>query len=276
MAVSSGMHTHEPLLELSSLTVAFGERVALRDVSARVDACGIVTLVGANAAGKTTLLRTIAGMQRPQAGSIGFARHGRRIDAIPAVAEAQLPRAISPRQALHLYAEAMGGASIRSALEYLSAVDAAGYLDVPISACSMGTRQKLCVALALVSDAFVLLLDETLNGLDLSSEHRTLDVLRRNARESGQAVLLATHNIDLAQHHSDQVWLLHEGRLVGAWGPENLQELAARGRPLSGIMLELIDRMTALPPQAERSPASTLRPCPAVTLAGQPDPLLTR
>jgi ABC-type Mn2+/Zn2+ transport system ATPase subunit len=234
-----------PLVELSKVSVHIGSRQILENITARIDSGQLVTLIGANASGKSTLMRVLGGRQR-YSGVVNYPARPQTngCSAYLAIPATRLPESLCAAQVFDLVKGASrNDISFDSALDYLKEVDAGRFIETPIGACSEGTKHKFCIALGLISKAPLLLLDETLNGLDLLSENSSLKFLQNHARTSGRAVLLVTHNIDLAQYHSDQVWLLHEGKLAGTWSNENLNRLREDAIPLSRKVLNLLSRL---------------------------------
>ncbi len=246
------------IVELDQLCVELAGRAVLRDITAHIAPRDLVVLIGANAAGKSTLIRTISGHRVPRSGAVRWDTASVRRHA-EAVSPDRLPRMLSGRQAIALTAQALGSASVETALAYAARVGLEAMLDRPIGAYSLGTRQKLCISLSLVGPAALYSWDETISGLDLLSESRTLQFLREHLDTTAAAALVATHNLDIAQQHADQVWLLHEGRLVKAWAAEELSAMRGHGRSLATAVLDQIGRVdaggevVAIPPTAARA-----------------------
>ncbi|WP_165924787.1 ATP-binding cassette domain-containing protein [Lysobacter sp. N42] len=223
------------ILDIRGASVDIGRVRALESIDLSVAAGELVLLIGANASGKTSLLRAVAGHLDPRQGSIHRAVGSRRV--ADAIAPDRLPRMLSGQQALEFTADALGQATLDAALAYADAVSLRSWLHQPIGRYSLGTRQKLCIALSLVGEPGLYLWDEIANGLDLLSESRTMAFLRRRLDDTGAAALLATHNLDVAQAYADRVVLLHEGRQVGHWGPGAVAGLREAGIPLSATVL---------------------------------------
>jgi ABC-2 type transport system ATP-binding protein len=120
-------------------------------------------------------------------------------------------------------------------LELAAALKFTQYLDHYVDTYSLGTRQKLSILLALLGSPPLLVLDEAFNGLDPASSL----VLKRHLRASVSAnhcgVLLATHSLDIAEHFSDKVALLLDGRLVRVWNQDMLRAI----RQTSSLETEL-------------------------------------
>ncbi|NDJ62959.1 MAG: ABC transporter ATP-binding protein [Chloroflexi bacterium] len=196
----------------------------------------LVCLLGPNGAGKSTLMRTIAGMQRPLAGQVTLAgvdiaqlKPRQRAERLSVVLTERPNLGLLNGYALvalgrHPYTDWTGRltrydeAVIRWAVE---AVDAADLADRPVMELSDGQRQKLMIARALAQESELIMLDEPTAYLDLPRRAEIMRLLRHLAAETGRAILLSTHDLDLALRSADTLWLLAGGTVrVGA--PEDL------------------------------------------------------
>lgn len=129
----------------------------------------------------------------------------------------ELPGFLTVRQCLDIYADAHGFAAVPEAQgDLANALGLMAHADTLVRHTSLGTRQKLAVVLALITQPPVLLLDEVFSGLDFASAM----VLREHLRDlvrSGTTILLATHSLDTALRCCDELVLLDNGRLAGRW-----------------------------------------------------------
>lgn len=196
--------TPEPpdaMIKVADVHVAYDEPV-LRGASFHVEGGQIAALVGANGAGKTTMLEVIAGLRDPERGTVHVdgvdvrsdrRRSQRRLAYLPQ--DTRFHGALSPRQVLRFYAglRHRTDAPVGALLDEVALTDAA---DRPCETLSGGMRQRLGLAVVWLADAPVLLLDEP--GLSLDPDWRAYlkDELRRRADE-GAAILMATHLADL-------------------------------------------------------------------------------
>lgn len=203
----------------------------LRNIQLQVQPSQWIALVGPNASGKSTLLRCAAGQLNPTKGQIRV--QGTPLYSLPdatalprlAVAPETLPAFLSVRQCLDIYAEAHGLSAVPTDSTQLALrLGLTKHFDTFVGACSLGTRQKLSIVLALMTRPPVLLLDEVFNGLDVASALFLKDELRERVTQ-GMSILLATHALDLVARHCDGLALLEGGTIVQQWNSEALQSL---------------------------------------------------
>jgi ABC-2 type transport system ATP-binding protein len=224
-------------LELQHLKAAYGERVVLEDISLTLAAGEWFVLLGPNGCGKSTLLDCVAGRKAPAAGAIVIAGHVLDCDPVKAkmrlgygCSPDELPPLLTARQCLEIHAGAKSLSSIgEDLLELAEALRLTPYWESFVDTLSLGTRQKLASLLALVGDPQLIVLDEAFNGLDPASAQILKHHLRRRLSRSGATLLLATHSLDIVEHHADRAGLLMEGRLQRIWQSEELAELRSTG-----------------------------------------------
>lgn len=187
-------------LEVRNLTVSHDRRPAVHHVSFSVPAGGLMAVVGPNGAGKSTLLRAIAGLHRPEHGTI---RAGGRVALLPQQAGMDRGFPLSCRDAVLLGLWAEGGAfgHLRDGGRVAAALDSVGlrgFEGRPVGSLSAGQFQRLLFARLLLQDAPVILLDEPFNALDARTAADLLAVMRRWHGE-GRTVLAVLHDLDLVR-----------------------------------------------------------------------------
>jgi len=216
-----------PALSLQSLRKTYGRTVAVDDLSLEVQTGEIFGLIGPNGAGKTTAVECALGLRQPDAGTVRVLGMDpqqaspsalyRRVGA--QLQEAALPDRITVREALTLFASFYPDTTDRTAL--LDRWGLADKRDAAFATLSGGQKQRLFVALALVHDPDLVILDEISTGLDPEARRGTRNLLRE-VQASGTTVILVTHFMDEAQALCDRVAMMHRGRCVARDTPSAL------------------------------------------------------
>jgi ABC-2 type transport system ATP-binding protein len=230
-----------PAIEVARLTNRFGPTVAVQDLSFTVSYGRITGFLGPNGAGKTTTLRALLGLTRPDAGTAVIAgrRYAELADPFGTVGALLDAGAFHPgrtgRDHLRVLARA-AGVPARRADQLLATVGLAQAARQRAGGYSLGMRQRLGLAAALLGDPRVLVLDEPANGLDPQGIRWLRDLLRSLAAE-GRSVLISSHVLAEVAQTVDDVVVISGGRSV-AQAP--LRELLAwRGSSLEDIYLQL-------------------------------------
>jgi ABC-type multidrug transport system ATPase subunit len=214
------------MIDVRNLCKSFGETSVLDGASFSVEGGTVAALVGPNGSGKTTTLHMLAGLATPDAGTarIGGVDVGR--DRAAAQAKlAFLPQdvrfhnALTPRQVLRFYADLRGADADRIGTA-LQCVDLTAAAEQPCSTLSGGMRQRLGLALLILADADVLLLDEP--GLSLDPDwRRALMKWLRDCADTGATVLMATHLLEVWRPAIDRVLACSDGLIRAEDAPAN-------------------------------------------------------
>lgn len=208
-------------LDVIDVSRHFGRRRALSHISFTADAGSIVGLLGPNGAGKSTMLGILATLQRPTSGEVRYgaltaAGDGPRLRARIGVLghDLFLYPELTARENLTFFAELY--ACVDPAATATAALETAGLLDRaddPVASFSRGMRQRVALERALIQRPRLILLDEPFTGLDDVSAVTLLARLRA-LRDDGAIVILATHDLDLAEGLLDHALFLRQGRAV--------------------------------------------------------------
>jgi ABC-type multidrug transport system ATPase subunit len=248
----------EYVLQLRGIYAGYGQQTVLRGLNLEIIAGEWFCLLGPNGAGKSTLLQCISTEVQPTAGELtvcGRSMLEETLDAKQLLGVAarpeQLPDLLTGQECMEVYAHAKGLQSIEPDVTALaSALGFAPFMNRCVDTYSLGTRQKLCVLLALLGRPRLIVLDEAFNGLDPASSLTLKRYLRTCIQDSGCAVLLATHSLDIVEHYADRAALLIEGAIVRTWQAADLEAL----RGLGGNALE--ESMSAVGTPSDLAPGA--------------------
>ena len=216
----------EALLTVSNVETYYGPIMALRGVSFAVPAGAIVTILGANGAGKTTILKTVSGVMDPQKGTItleGRPIQGLDPDRVARLGLSHVPegREVFPfltvrenlRMGAYTRRDADGVArDLEMVAEYFPVL--AARAEQRAGSLSGGEQQMLAIARALMARPKVMLLDEPSLGLAPKLVKDIFEIIRRINRERGVTVLLVEQNANVALHTADYGYVLELGRIV--------------------------------------------------------------
>jgi ABC-2 type transport system ATP-binding protein len=238
--VGSAAMSSEPVLNVRDLTKRYGDIVAVEGLTFALEPGTITGFLGPNGAGKTTTLRLLLGLARPTAGeALIFGRRYQELESpmcsVGAVLESgDFDPGRSGRNHLRALALAadLAGHRVDDVLALVELVAAA---DRPVRTYSLGMRQRLGLAAALLGDPDLLLLDEPSNGLDPAGVHWLRGFLRQFARQ-GRTVLVSSHVLAEVAQTVDAAMIIARGRLVAT---VRLDELADGARSLEELYLEL-------------------------------------
>jgi len=251
------------VIDVQNIHKSYGGTVAVHDVSFTVQAGEIFGILGPNGAGKTTTVESIAGLRTPDRGRISVLGLDPRRDADELrqlvgvqLQESQLPDKLRVGEALELYSSFYREpASWPDLMEGLGLAD---NRDTKFGKLSGGQRQRLSVALALVGNPQIAVLDELTTGLDPQARRDTWALIA-NIRARGTTVLLVTHFMEEAERLCDRVAVIDAGRIVAIDSPAALatavdaeQRISFRpSRPLDDQLLTRLPDVTDVRRQGE-------------------------
>ncbi|MCV2488731.1 ABC transporter ATP-binding protein [Geodermatophilus sp. YIM 151500] len=205
-------------VEVSGLTKSFGPVRAVSDLSFTVEPGSVTGFLGPNGAGKTTTLRMVLGLERPDAGTATFDGATYRslrqpVRTVGAVLETAFHPARSGRDHLRVYCRA-ASLPVSRADDALAQVGLSDAGRRKAGGYSLGMRQRLALATALLGNPSVLVLDEPANGLDPEGIHWLRGFLRHLAHDQGRTVLVSSHLLSEMEQTADRVVIVGAGRLV--------------------------------------------------------------
>jgi ABC-2 type transport system ATP-binding protein len=232
------------MIEAEQLTKAFGTFVAVRDVSLRVKAGGVLALLGPNGAGKTTTVRMLSGILVPTSGQARIAG----LDVVTHAAEirrrvgvlTELPGLYlrsTAREYLDFFGSVYGlSKAERQArlIELMTQFEMSDVLDRRLSEFSKGMKQKLALIRTMLHDPEVLLLDEPTSAMDPQSARLVHDALLQLRDQHRRSIVLCTHNLVEAEMMADHIAIIRRGQIVAEGSPAALKAQLL-GKPLMEV-----------------------------------------
>ena len=214
------MTSAQPALRAIALSKAYGKRLAVDHLDLQVDRGELFGFLGPNGAGKTTTIRMALGLIAPTNGSVEIlgleVRHNRskvlpRVGAL--VESPALYGYLSGRNNLRAFGDLLGGVPAKRIDEVLEIVSLTGRDKDRVKTYSMGMKQRLGLAVALLNDPDLLILDEPANGLDPAGIVEMRDLLRALAAE-GKTVFISSHVLSEVQQICTRVAIINHGKLI--------------------------------------------------------------
>jgi ABC-2 type transport system ATP-binding protein len=207
------------VLEARDITKRFGDRVALKSVSLEAGRGELVAIIGPNGAGKTTFLSILAGIQRPDGGSVS--RPPGEVGWVPQ--QAAVYGKLTVAENLRLFARLEKCPDVESVVErMLGQTDLEERRDDPVGELSGGNKQRVNIAIGLLASPDVLLLDEPSASLDPRQRERLWQFIDALAAD-GTTVIYSTHNVQEAERYAGKVVVLADGERLFAGSPRELE-----------------------------------------------------
>ena len=208
------------LISTRGLTRRFGHQLAVNNLNLSVPAAGVYGFLGPNGAGKTTAIRMLLGLIRPNAGEVRLfgqplkANHQSLMRRVGALVESpSLYPHLTGRENLEVTRRLLG--SPRELIDVaLDIIKLKKDADRRVREYSLGMRQRLGLALALLNKPDLLILDEPTNGLDPAGIHEMRDLIRRLPDEFGVTVFLSSHLLSEVEQIASHIGIIHEGSLL--------------------------------------------------------------
>jgi ABC-2 type transport system ATP-binding protein len=213
-------------MRADAVTKRYGPREAVRGVTFASVPGEVVAIIGPNGAGKTTLLSILAGLLPPTSGEVS--RGPREVGWVPQ--QAAVYRKLSVRENLALFARLERVPDPAGAVERM--LDLTGLrprAGDEVGTLSGGNQQRVNIAVGLLADPPVLLLDEPSSSLDPRQRERLWELISGLARERGTTVVFSTHNVGEAERYADRLLVLADGELLFSGTPAGLVEAVGDG-----------------------------------------------
>lgn len=223
------------MLKVESLTKSFGPKKVLKDVSLSITPGEVKGFLGINGSGKTTTMRVIMGVLEADSGAVIY--DGKPVSLKDRVRFGYMPeerglyQKMKVREQVEYFAK-LYGSSPRQARtrtnELMERLQISQHANSAVQALSLGNQQRAQLAVALVHEPVLLILDEPFSGLDPSATSAVAEVLRERA-DKGVGVLFSSHQLDLLERLVDSVSILHEGIVVLSGSEAKLRQDASGG-----------------------------------------------
>ena len=244
------------ILVAAGLNKSFGAVTAANDINIAVERDSVVGLIGSNGAGKTTFINMVTGYLKPTTGTISFegrditALAPRQITRLGICRSFQIPQLFNSMSVAENLLVGVGimasagsdwTAAGRQTGNPSEAVDAildqfnlGGYRDRQAGLLPEGTRKLLDIALAMVVQPRILLLDEPTSGVSADEKFELMDMVMKAVRETGVTVLFVEHDMEIVERYTDRVLAFYEGRIIADGAPATVLDAAEVRRYVIG------------------------------------------
>ncbi|MDF2936020.1 MAG: yxlF 1 [Paenibacillaceae bacterium] len=219
------------ILELDGVKKDIRSRTVVQPVDYRLPAGQVLALCGGNGAGKSTILRIVAGISEPTSGTVRLGGRTWKEDRKGCSSilgympdDFQFGQALTAGETLEFYAALRGKAALKRVDAVLEEVGLTSVRNGKVASFSKGMRQRLLFGQALLGEPELLVLDEPTNGLDPYWLQAFAELINRR-KEQGQSVIFSTHQLEAAEWTADHVMFIHEG-MVSMAGP--MEEFRSR------------------------------------------------
>ncbi|MBR2749857.1 MAG: ABC transporter ATP-binding protein [Lachnospiraceae bacterium] len=220
-----------PALSIQNLTKTFGKKVAVDNVSFDVYPGEVFGFLGPNGAGKTTIIKSVMGFIQPDKGTIVINGHNAKkeyekaMSSIGGIVEnPEMYSNLSAYLNLKMYAKLHDNISKERIDEVLELVGLKERAKEPVKKYSLGMKQRIGLAQALLHKPRMLILDEPTNGLDPAGIHQLRDILKKYAHEDGAAVMVSSHLLSEMQMMCDRIGIINHGKLIRICSIEELTD----------------------------------------------------
>jgi len=261
-------------VDIVQVSLTYGTKAVLKEVTFSVDRGEFFIIIGPNGSGKTSLIKSIAGIEQPQSGRIdilgrslpdyGRKALARKVALVPQTAPVDFPFTVAETvlmgRAPHLGLLGLESESdlkiVRQVMEFTGVTELA---DRKIAHLSGGERQRALVALAVCQSSEIILLDEPTASLDLAYQARLMDLMEGLKKDRGTTIVMVSHDVNLAALYADRLLLLKGGRIMSL------------GRPADVLTYETLEKVYGCTLLVDKSPLGDF---PRITLVpGKFNPL---
>src|SRR3954466_14046836 len=245
------------MIELINIVKKFGDLVAVNDLSLLVEKGEFFAVLGPNAAGKTTTIKVLAGLIKPNSGVATVA--GYEVKKHPLEVRKRLAYVpdfpflydkLTPWEFFRFTGQIfrMEDQQIqKTASELIHRFNLGDYSNKPIEGLSHGTRQRVAIVSALLHDPEVFVIDEPMVGLDPYHSRVVKDVLKERSQQ-GMTVFLSTHQLSVAEEMADRIGIIHQGKFIAVGTRDELRKRSGADGALEKTFLSLTSEEKTLQP----------------------------
>lgn len=209
------------VLSVTNLNKTIGKRKIVHDVTFEIKQGEVFGFLGPNGAGKTTTIRMLVGLIKPTSGQIKIGGHDLHTQFLKAIREVgcivenpEMYGYLTGRENLELFARMVDGVNHERITEVIQLVELDHRIDEPVKNFSLGMKQRLGIAQALLGSPKLLILDEPTNGLDPAGIRELRSFIRKLVNEEGISVFISSHILHEIQLMCDRVAIIHEGKIL--------------------------------------------------------------
>lgn len=222
-------------LSIKNITKIYGKKRAADGVTFDIYPGEIFGFLGPNGAGKTTVIKSILGFIFPDEGEVRINGYDIKTDYEKAMASVggivenpEMYQNLSARCNVEMYARLHGNVTKERIDEVINEVGLSARAKDPVRKYSLGMKQRIGLAQAMVHKPKLLILDEPTNGLDPTGIHQLRDILKKYAHEDGAAVMVSSHILSEMQLLCDRIGIINNGKLISVCSLEELDNQMAR------------------------------------------------
>jgi ABC-2 type transport system ATP-binding protein len=212
------------MIDIQNITVQFGEKKVLDDISITFEQGELIGLVAPNGTGKSTLMNVLMNYLQPTSGKVIFdegLRYSSKTNEVKIHQfvsmmpdQGDLYNHLSGREHLKMFAT-MWKSDMKLIDETIEALNMGHYVNKKTGTYSLGMRQRLCFAMQIVANTDIMMMDEVMNGLDPNNVEVISKILTKKKAE-GKMIIIASHLLDNLEKYADRIFLFSEGKLVEA------------------------------------------------------------
>lgn len=230
------------IVRIENLTKKIGRKTILHDLSFSIDSGKIIGIVGPNGAGKSTLIKTLLGLYHINKGNIYINNYSvkkdleKALESIGCIIEnPDVYNNLSGRKNIELYAQLNNMHDQEYIEKLINMVKLGNRIDDKVRTYSLGMKQRLGIACALVNKPKLLILDEPTNGLDPFGIRELRELLKQINDETGVTIVLCSHILELTEKVCDEVVMLDNGKFIDK---VNIHELKEKNTTLEDVFIE--------------------------------------